>query len=159
MRLILLSLLLPLLSCAMENSEASAHNVQSQVKIAYSELSSSLGFGANSYQFPSQLLKAEQLEKKYAQHLSVDFYQDLYRNEIIHLLGQAQAYLTMADQVFSSRIDSKLKNIPSEEKLRPMDMKALFESLSGERFAFGAVKSHFICVQQLSKRIRKKAGL
>ncbi len=159
MRLILLGLLMPLLSCAMENSETSAKIQQNEVREAYSILPLSLGFAINGYKFSSELLRAEQLEEKYAQNLSTSFYKVLYRNEIIYLLGQAQAELAMTDQVLSSQIDSKLKIIASHGPLHSTDIKALFESLSVERIACGQAKSNLICVQQLSKRISKKAGL
>ncbi len=163
MRLKLIVLLLiPVLSFGMDRPGASQESVLSQqeeIKQAYCLLAARIGFEVNDHHFTNGFLAAEELEKKYAEKLSPTFYNILYRNEIIYLLGAAQAHLAMVDQVVSSQIDAKLKKIQSDKQLGTDGMQALFQNLSVERFALGQARSNLISIQQLSKRIRKKAGL
>lgn len=136
---LLLLLLIPLMADAMNNADAQAmRKAQDEVHESYWKTfvsMTNMTISVLDYQQTIRnLQKAEEQEKKNASLLTADFYNDLYLNKIMLIVGTAQSY------------HSKVKDCYDRQSPKIGIV------------AVGQAKALELIMEELRERIRKKAN-
>lgn len=139
--------LLPFAAHAMDY-ELIDKSYQEQVMKAY--IAVKVAVKEDGYDFAESVIRAKELEEKYARSLNPAFYFRLYVKEITTIEGNARAYHQLVEQTIPAEIEWWKNRDPQ---------KYWINRLQDHVAIFGAAKGKLRVAEELSERIRKKAGL
>lgn len=137
-------LLVPFITSAMNNSTAEQLEHQKKVALAYKAIRNTV---TKEYQdFTDALKEAEALEQAHAHSLTSAFYHELHLCVIMPLVGSTQEYYELAGGLIKRQYENKT-------------YKDALPGIMLDTAFLGVIKAQRMVAEQLSERIRKKAGL